>query len=185
MSHPEKRGRYRLDDLISFEFLIISKGEDKTIDELVDCFLSSDSQSDYWLEKSFFELEAKHHNISALLSKVGSTEKQLFHYLNDKITLLYQHHFKNKVMEERPVNLSLSGMAFSNDTPLSTNETIGLKLNLLPHNSPEIIKADVISCDKQADGTFKIAVQFQHLHTVSEKRLSQHLLLKQAQKQEN
>lgn len=180
MTKDEKRGVYRLDDKLSFNFTLIY-ADDNEIDNdgLLDFFLSETEKHDYSLKEALYQLDMKTHNLPALVSKLEPAQRQIFHYLNDKITLLFQHRFKKDRFNPKPVNLSASGMAFLHDKTIPVNHEIGLCLYLLPYYSPEIIRAKVIYCKEQENHQHKVAVSFKDLNEAQEAHLYRHLMLRQ------
>ncbi|WP_027330941.1 PilZ domain-containing protein [Marinimicrobium agarilyticum] len=173
----ERRLYFRIDDYLDLEYLSI---DDKTVRETPAENLFPGSAA----LKAYAELKKMDSEASQLFYQIKDKDRQIadyLHLLNRKIELISQQlisepRLRSHGGEQRHVNISEGGLAFSNGEALSVGQYVALNLTFLPTYVGLAIYARVSRCEPVRTGGFEIAAEFEAMTESQQHILSQQIM---------
>lgn len=173
----ERRLYFRIDDYLDLEYLSV---DEKTVRETPAENLFPGSAA----LKAYAELKKMDSEASQLFYQIKDKDRQIadyLHLLNRKIELLSQQlisepRLRSHGSEQRRVNISEGGLAFSNNEALPAGQYLALNLTFLPTYVGLAIYARVSRCEPVRTGGFEIAAEFEAMTEPQQHILSQQIM---------
>lgn len=175
----ERREHFRIDDRVYFDYKVVAAGEYCTDLSLKNQLLGEKGQIYMEMANYFQDIEYELAEISQTLSL---KEPALAHYLNllnAKIDYVSNQIMMGAKIQMHKVNLSLGGMSFQTPEQIKEKSLLKIVLYTKPKMIPILVDAQVVFCQYQKDGQYRISVSFENLSMEHEQLLSQHILLVQ------
>ena len=179
MEHSNRRSYFRIDDRLGVSYQILEPLE------------FQHRQQEHRL------MRLQDHQQRQLEQKIGSGIRAVeirYPYLGEILGLLNQkieqighkggelNQTETDVIEPRPVNISASGIAFFQDSPLEHNSALELLLTLSPDNVQLKLFGLVVDCTEQKSAEiehYKIGVEFEYLIEEDREELVQYIMRQQ------
>ena len=179
MEHSNRRSYFRIDDRLGVSYQILEPLE------------FQHRQQEHRL------MRLQDHKQRQLEQKIGSGIRAVeirYPYLGEILGLLNQkieqighkggelNQTETDVIEPRPVNISASGIAFFQDSPLEHNSALELLLTLSPDNVQLKLFGLVVDCTAQKSAEiehYKIGVEFEYLVEEDREELVQYIMRQQ------
>lgn len=174
----ERRLYFRIDDYLDLEYLAV---EEDTLRNTPAENLFPGSAA----LKTYSELKKIDSEASQLFYQIKDRDRQVADYLyllNRKMDLLAQQLISKPRLreghdaEQRQVNISEGGLAFSNHEALKSGQALALNLTFLPTYVGLAIYARVARCEPVHTGGYEIAAEFETLTDAQQHLLSQQIM---------
>lgn len=121
-----------------------------------------------------------------LLRQVGEGNRALAAFLraqNKRIDLLTQvmaQSILGSIGEPQSVVMSEAGLEFSYPRPLAEGSTLDVKMALMPQALGVMLRARVVRCDSNVEGTFDVGTEFESATDAQRQLLARYVLQHQA-----
>lgn len=175
----ERRQHFRVDDLIYFDYRVISPGEFVSDIAISNQLLGEKGQKYMEAAQYFQNIDVE---LSELTQVIGIQQPTLAHYLNllnAKIDYLSRQILMTGSLELREINISLGGMSFKTADRVKDKTHLKIVLYTKPKMIPIIVDALVVYSQYQNEGHYRTSVSFNMLTHDQEQLLSEHILLAQ------
>lgn len=175
---PERRLYFRIDDYLDLEYLAVD--EDTLRHTPAENLFPGAAAL-----KTYAELKKIDSESSQLFYQIKDRDRQIADYLyllNRKIDLLAQQLISEPRLhgthatDQRRVNISEGGLAFSNREPLELGQPLALNLTFLPTYVGLALYARVARCEPLRTGGYEIAAEFEALTDPQQHLLSQQIM---------
>ncbi|AYC33426.1 PilZ domain-containing protein [Pseudomonas cavernae] len=173
----ERREYYRIDDTIALEFTLLDGAEATASEALHD----SSPLFNLLSELHLLDYESQH-----LLRHISERDRTLANYLkviNKRTDLLGQALAQNLLREIGPlrqVSMSEGGLGFDHPQPIALGSHLAMKMVLMPQALGLLVRAVVIHCQPQDNGSYDIGTEFEAMSDAQRQLLARHILQKQA-----
>lgn len=174
----ERRLYFRIDDYLDLEYLAV---EEDTLRHTPAENLFPGSAA----LKTYAELKKIDSEASQLFYQIKDRDRQVADYLyllNRKMDLIAQQLISEPRLrgahgtDQRQVNISEGGLAFSNHEALKAGQPLALNLTFLPTYVGLAIYARVARCEPVRTGGYEIAAEFETLTDAQQHLLSQQIM---------
>lgn len=175
----ERREHFRIDDHVYFDYRVVGVGQFYSDLSLKNELLGEKGQLYMEMANYFQDIE---YELAELTQTLSVKEPALAHYLNllnAKIDYVSKQIMLGSKIQMHKVNLSLGGMSFQTPEQIKEKSRLKIILYTKPKMTPILVDAQVVFCQYQKDGSYRIAVAFENLTMEQEQLLSQHILLVQ------
>jgi hypothetical protein len=175
----ERRRFYRIEDIVGIKTEVIPQQQ---VQQKLEQFW--DDQHEFSLRNRFnFELDqhlADLRHIKTSMPEVG----RYLEVLQKQLDMLTEKMLEDEdefVDKEKEVNLSAQGISFYSEEIVHPGEIIEMNLKLLPGHQRIVVFSKVIHCEKDKDeqGKYKVALDFEHIHEADREILVKHIHGKQ------
>jgi predicted nuclease with TOPRIM domain len=175
----ERRRFYRIEDIVSLKAEVVNKEEES---EKLEKFWNDHHQ--FSIRNEFnFKLEQHQADLRSIKTKMPELGRYLA-LLQEQLDILTEKVLQDedKFTElEQQVNLSAQGLSFISNESANIGDIVELHLKLHPGKQKIVVFARVIHCEAQEDpqGSYKIALDFEHIHEADREILVKHVHGKQ------
>lgn len=173
----ERRRFFRIEDIVGLKTAPVDKQE---LPQRLDEFWNN--QHDFSIRNEFNYKLDQH---KADFQKINKKMPELGRYLSilqEQLDILTDKLLEDedKFTElEKQVNLSAQGISFYSEEPAAIGEIVELHLKLMPERQQIVVFAKVVKCQKEKDGKYRIALDFEHIHEADREILVKHVHGKQ------
>lgn len=175
----ERRRFFRIEDTIGLKTEVVPQQD---VEKKLKQF--REHQHQFSLRNEFnFELEQHRADLKKIKNRMPEVGRYL-EVLKKQLDILTEKTLADKqssIDEEVPVNLSAQGISFYSNEAVHPDDIVEMHLKLLPENETIVIFSKVINCIKEDNekGTYKIALDFEHIHDADREILAKHVHGKQ------